>query len=103
MDRCILPEDKRERQESSASSRGEYRGRRIKVPDRPDLRPTPDRVRETLFNWLGQWLDGLRLPRSVRGQRRARLRGGLARRGARGDGGAATARCSTPCKRHAQT
>jgi 16S rRNA (guanine966-N2)-methyltransferase len=37
---------------------GEYRGRRIKVPSRPDLRPTPDRVRETLFNWLGQWLDG---------------------------------------------
>ena len=23
------------------------------------MRPTPDRVRETLFNWLGQWLDGL--------------------------------------------
>jgi 16S rRNA (guanine966-N2)-methyltransferase len=38
---------------------GEYRGRRIAVPDRPDLRPTPDRVRETLFNWLGQSLDGL--------------------------------------------
>jgi 16S rRNA (guanine966-N2)-methyltransferase len=38
---------------------GEYRGRRIPVPDRPDLRPTPDRVRETLFNWLGQTLDGL--------------------------------------------
>jgi 16S rRNA (guanine966-N2)-methyltransferase len=38
---------------------GEYRGRRIKVPSRPGLRPTPDRVRETLFNWLGQWLDGL--------------------------------------------
>ena len=38
---------------------GEYRGRRIQVPDRPDLRPTPDRVRETLFNWLGQSLDGL--------------------------------------------
>jgi 16S rRNA (guanine966-N2)-methyltransferase len=37
---------------------GEYRGRRIKVSSRPDLRPTPDRVRETLFNWLGQWLDG---------------------------------------------
>jgi len=29
------------------------------VPDRPGLRPTPDRVRETLFNWLGQSLDGL--------------------------------------------
>ena len=38
---------------------GEYRGRRIKVAARPGLRPTPDRVRETLFNWLGQWLDGL--------------------------------------------
>jgi len=38
---------------------GEYRGRRIEVALRPDLRPTPDRVRETLFNWLGQRLDGL--------------------------------------------
>ena len=37
---------------------GEYRGRRIAVPDRGDLRPTPDRVRETLFNWLGQVLEG---------------------------------------------
>jgi 16S rRNA (guanine966-N2)-methyltransferase len=38
---------------------GEFRGRRIPVPDRPGLRPTPDRVRETLFNWLGQSLVGL--------------------------------------------
>jgi 16S rRNA (guanine966-N2)-methyltransferase len=38
---------------------GLWRGRRIAVPSRPGLRPTPDRVRETLFNWLGQWLDGL--------------------------------------------
>jgi len=38
---------------------GAYRGRRIAVPARPGLRPTPDRVRETLFNWLGQSLDGL--------------------------------------------
>ena len=37
---------------------GEHRGRRIEVADRPGLRPTPDRVRETLFNWLGQRLDG---------------------------------------------
>jgi len=29
------------------------------VPPRAGLRPTPDRVRETLFNWLGQRLDGL--------------------------------------------
>ena len=38
---------------------GEFRGRRIAVASRPGLRPTPDRVRETLFNWLGQRLDGL--------------------------------------------
>jgi len=38
---------------------GEHRGRRIAVADRPGLRPTPDRVRETLFNWLGQRLEGL--------------------------------------------
>jgi 16S rRNA (guanine966-N2)-methyltransferase len=38
---------------------GAYRGRRIAFPDRPGLRPTPDRVRETLFNWLGQSLEGL--------------------------------------------
>src|SRR3990170_659689 len=38
---------------------GNFRGRRIAVPSRPGLRPTPDRVRETLFNWLGQRLDGL--------------------------------------------
>ncbi len=37
---------------------GEHRGRKLAVPLRPGLRPTPDRVRETLFNWLGQRLDG---------------------------------------------
>src|SRR3954471_9920903 len=38
---------------------GEWRSRRIRFTPRPDLRPTPDRVRETLFNWLGQDLTGL--------------------------------------------
>jgi 16S rRNA (guanine966-N2)-methyltransferase len=38
---------------------GRWRSRRLRVPSRPGLRPTPDRVRETLFNWLGQTLDGL--------------------------------------------
>jgi 16S rRNA (guanine966-N2)-methyltransferase len=38
---------------------GEYRSRRLRVASRPGLRPTPDRVRETLFNWLGQDLAGL--------------------------------------------
>ena len=37
---------------------GRWRSRLLEVPARPDLRPTPDRVRETLFNWLGQRLDG---------------------------------------------
>ncbi len=31
---------------------GAWRGRRVSFPDVPSLRPTPDRVRETLFNWL---------------------------------------------------
>ena len=38
---------------------GVWRGRRLPFPDVPGLRPTPDRVRETLFNWLGQRLTGL--------------------------------------------
>lgn len=38
---------------------GHWRGRHIKVTDLRGLRPTADRVRETLFNWLGQRLDGL--------------------------------------------
>lgn len=38
---------------------GTHRSRLIEVPDAIGLRPTPDRVRETLFNWLGQTLDGL--------------------------------------------
>lgn len=37
---------------------GTHRGRRVDVPPLPGLRPTPDRVRETLFNWLGQDLGG---------------------------------------------
>jgi len=38
---------------------GIWRGRKIRFPGAPDLRPTPDRVRETLFNWLRQDLEGL--------------------------------------------
>src|SRR6185369_15108862 len=38
---------------------GKYRSRLLRVASRPGLRPTPDRVRETLFNWLGQELTGL--------------------------------------------
>lgn len=38
---------------------GAWRSRLVKVVDSPGLRPTPDRVRETLFNWLGHDLAGL--------------------------------------------
>lgn len=37
---------------------GEWRSRLVQVAAMPGLRPTPDRVRETLFNWLGQDLSG---------------------------------------------
>lgn len=37
---------------------GEWRSRIVTFPNQIDLRPTPDRVRETVFNWLGQDLSG---------------------------------------------
>src|SRR5205809_8061122 len=39
---------------------GTWRGRVIRFPPTAGLRPTPDRVRETVFNWLGQDLTGKR-------------------------------------------
>lgn len=38
---------------------GDWRRRQLSFPDGEGLRPTPDRVRETLFNWLGQELTGM--------------------------------------------
>jgi len=38
---------------------GKWRSRIVRFPAAAQLRPTPDRVRETLFNWLGQRLEGL--------------------------------------------
>ena len=37
---------------------GQWRSRRFAFPDGPGLRPTPDRVRETLFNWLAPYVEG---------------------------------------------
>lgn len=37
---------------------GTWRRRRLTVPNIAGVRPTPDRVRETLFNWLNPWLPG---------------------------------------------
>jgi len=39
---------------------GRWRGRRLPVADVPGLRPTPDRTRETLFNWLAPFIPGAR-------------------------------------------
>ena len=39
---------------------GEWRGRLLRFPAVPGIRPTPDRVRETLFNWLQQRVPGSR-------------------------------------------
>ena len=39
---------------------GQWKRTKLPVADKPGLRPTPDRVRETLFNWLGQDLGGWR-------------------------------------------
>lgn len=40
---------------------GEFGGRRLGFPDQRGLRPTADRVRETLFNWLNPYLPGARV------------------------------------------
>jgi 16S rRNA (guanine966-N2)-methyltransferase len=40
---------------------GSLRGRKWTFPDAPGLRPTPDRVRETLFNWLQPHIAGMRV------------------------------------------
>ena len=39
---------------------GKWRGRKLDVIDAPGLRPTPDRIRETLFNWLQHDIAGAR-------------------------------------------
>lgn len=39
---------------------GGWRGRKLDFPPVPGLRPTPDRVRETLFNWLARDVPGAR-------------------------------------------
>jgi len=61
----IVPTPKTESQLSAGRNSvriigGGWRGRRVSFPDLPGLRPTPDRVRETLFNWLQQRVAGSR-------------------------------------------
>jgi len=37
---------------------GQWRGRKLTIPEKAEVRPTPDRVRETLFNWLAPVIHG---------------------------------------------
>jgi 16S rRNA (guanine966-N2)-methyltransferase len=39
---------------------GKWKRRKVAFPDRPTLRPTPNRARETLFNWLAWHIDAAR-------------------------------------------
>ena len=55
-----MPSRNRHRPNTLRIIGGSWRGRLLHFPDADALRPTPDRVRETLFNWLGQDLTGLR-------------------------------------------
>ncbi|MEK9556986.1 MAG: RsmD family RNA methyltransferase, partial [Alphaproteobacteria bacterium] len=41
---------------------GIWRGRKLAFPELPGLRPTPDRVRETVFNWLAPTVQGAPSP-----------------------------------------
>ena len=68
---ALTPSDKSNRLRGSTHERGgqarqlriiggTWRGRRFRFPPSPQIRPTPDRVRETLFNWLGSRVSGAR-------------------------------------------
>ena len=58
--RAVKPAAKRANAGEVRIIGGQYKRSKLAVPDVPGLRPTPDRVRETLFNWLGQDLSGWR-------------------------------------------
>ena len=60
--RLLAPQERdRARPGSVRIIAGRWRGRRISFPAAADLRPTPDRVRETLYNWLSGALTGARV------------------------------------------
>ncbi len=60
----LLPRPKKNTQKSVASTiriiGGQWRGRKLPVIDADGLRPTGDRIRETLFNWLAPYTAGAR-------------------------------------------
>lgn len=56
-----MPESKNIRRGAVRIIGGRWRSRRIAFPEMPGLRPTPARVRETLFDWLGSWIEQCRV------------------------------------------
>ena len=55
----LRPEKSKNRSQNTVRiGAGQWRSRLLKFPDAEGLRPTPDRVRQTVFNWLGQDLTG---------------------------------------------
>ena len=52
------PKSKKQQSNQVRIIAGEFRGRKLEFPDVEGLRPTPDRVRETVFNWLQPYLPG---------------------------------------------
>jgi len=57
-----LSKSRKDRRNQSRIIGGEWRSRRFQFADQSTLRPTPDRLRETLFNWIG---DDIRLSRCL--------------------------------------
>jgi 16S rRNA (guanine966-N2)-methyltransferase len=56
--RSAAPVRRAERARTLRIIGGTWRGRKLRFPARAAIRPTPDRVRETLFNWLGSGVPG---------------------------------------------
>jgi 16S rRNA (guanine966-N2)-methyltransferase len=56
----IRPKSRRSRRGTVRIIGGQWRGRRLPLPEGCDVRPTADRVRETLFNWLAPIIEGAR-------------------------------------------
>ncbi len=66
---------------------GSLRGRKLGFPDLPGLRPTPNRVRETLFNWLAPHIGGMRVLDLFAGSGALGIEGDLPGSGPGGAGG----------------
>jgi 16S rRNA (guanine966-N2)-methyltransferase len=56
--RAVVPARRAERSRVLRIIGGSWRGRKLRFPAAAAIRPTPDRVRETLFNWLGARVQG---------------------------------------------